>query len=67
MDGNWLNIMVVPRHKSFDGAEEKCCFTIGMICLYLFICSNATVISEVTIGCRRTGGLKCGFILYLKY
>jgi hypothetical protein len=38
MDVTWLNIMVVLRHKKLDGAEEKCCFTTGMICLHVFSC-----------------------------
>lgn len=36
MDGDWLNIMIVLRDKSFDGAEEECCFTTEMLYLYLF-------------------------------
>jgi hypothetical protein len=30
----WLNIVIVLRDKSFGGAEEKCCFTTGMMYLY---------------------------------
>ena len=40
MDSDWLNIMIVLRGKSFGGAEEKCCFTTGMIYLYLYSSLN---------------------------
>jgi len=40
MVSDWLNIMIVLRDQSFGGAEEKCCFTTGMMCLYLFSSLN---------------------------
>jgi hypothetical protein len=43
VDGDWLNIMIFLRDKSFGGAGEKCCFMTGMMYHYLFSSLNVII------------------------